>query len=121
MSEVTAALVVIDRVGKTVLLAVASFACFRKEELMTAVRAQHLPAKRRLLVEAKAPVETTELVVLVDKTRVSGEKTNEGIGAADVALQTQDADRSILVDEPLNAGKHRSEEHTSELQSRLHL
>src|SRR6185295_14689104 len=71
MSEVTTTLVVIDRVGKTVLLAVANFSLFRKEELMTTVRAQRLPAKRRLFVEAEAAVEAAELVVLVDEAIVS--------------------------------------------------
>src|SRR5689334_10396189 len=105
LSEVTTTLVVIDGVGKTVLLSVAHFSFFGKEELVTTVRSQRLPAKRRLLVETEATVEAAELVVLVDEAIVSRQKSDERIRLADVALQTQDADRSILVDKSLNAGK----------------
>ena len=79
MSEVTTALVVIDRIRKTVLLTVANISLFRKKEKMTTVRAQYLPAKRCLLVETEATVEAAEIVVLIDEAVMGSQKTDERI------------------------------------------
>src|ERR1044072_9961419 len=78
-AEVTATLVVIQRVTETVLLAVAQLAFFRKEKQVTAVRAKHLPAKRRLLVKTKAAVQPAQLAVRVNEATISREKTDKGI------------------------------------------
>jgi hypothetical protein len=72
---------------------------------MTAMSAEHLPTKSRLLVDAEATVKSAEFVVLINKAIVSRQKTNERIRLTDVALQSQNANRSILIDKSLNSGK----------------
>src|SRR6185369_12017769 len=79
VTEMPAALIVINCVTETVLRGVAKLALFREEKHMATVRTQYLPAKRRLLIEAKAAVEAAELVVLVYKATVCREETDKRI------------------------------------------
>ena len=51
-------------------------------------------------IDAKAAIQTTEIVVLVHKSAGRREKSNKGIFGPDVVLQTQHSHQCILVEQP---------------------
>ena len=68
-------------------------------------RAQHLEPELFLLADLKAAVDAAKLVVLLDEVVTGQQQTNLGL-FSDVALQTENADVSILVEKPQEGGSN---------------
>src|SRR5882672_12965121 len=98
-------LVVIGRVDEPVFFSIECSAFERIEEGPPRVRDQGLRGKSCLLVDPQSRIDAAQLVISIDESVIGCEQSNEGIFLSDIALQTQDTDRGILVDEPRIGGE----------------
>ncbi len=83
----SAILVVIDIVDKSILLAVKAASLVGEEEFSASVAGEYLPGKCFLLVDAEAAVKPSELVVAVNKPVICPQEPDKGIRLADIACQ----------------------------------
>ena len=97
MAKVAAALVVINRLYKTILFAVFENTFVWKEQKVAGASRKCLPTKSRLLIDSKATIEATKFIINVNEPAIGPKETDKRVLCSNVALETQDAHACILI------------------------